>query len=62
MDYEKYLEINKEEMIFALQDVIRSNSEGGEKFLGKDGEVYPFGMGVHESLVKVLTMEKNSGL
>ncbi|MBR6585428.1 MAG: dipeptidase PepV [Firmicutes bacterium] len=61
MDYEKYLEINKEEMIFALQDVIRSNSEGGEKFLGKDGEVYPFGMGVHESLVKVLTMGEKMG-
>ena len=27
MDYEKYLELNKDEMIFALQDVVRINSE-----------------------------------
>ena len=39
MDYEKYLELNKDEMIFALQDVIRSNSEEGEKIMGKNGEV-----------------------
>ncbi|MBR1990015.1 MAG: M20/M25/M40 family metallo-hydrolase, partial [Firmicutes bacterium] len=29
--------------------------------MGKDGEVYPFGMGVHESLVKVLTMGEKMG-
>ena len=29
MDYEKYLELNKDEMIFALQDVVRINSEEG---------------------------------
>ena len=61
MDYEKYLELNKDEMIFALQDVIRSNSEGGEKIMGKNGEVYPFGMGVHESLVKTLEMGEKMG-
>lgn len=61
MDYEKYLELNKEEMIFALQDVIRTNSEGGEKIMGKNGEVYPFGMGVHESLMKVLALGEKMG-
>ena len=30
MDYEKYLELNKDEMIFALRDVVCSNSEEGE--------------------------------
>jgi len=61
MDYEKYLELNKDEMIFALQDVIRSNSEEGEKIMGKNGEVYPFGMGVHEAFMKVLAMGEKMG-
>ncbi|MBQ4649842.1 MAG: dipeptidase PepV [Firmicutes bacterium] len=61
MDYEKFLELNKEEMIFALQDVVRSNSEESEKFMGKNGEVYPFGQGVQEAFEKVLAMGEKMG-
>ena len=61
MDYEKFLELNKEEMIFALQDVVRSNSEGSEKIMGKNGEVYPFGMGVQEAFEKVLAKGESMG-
>ena len=61
MDYEKYLELNKDEMIFALRDVVRINSEEGEKIVGKDGEVYPFGSGVQEALEKVLALGESMG-
>ena len=61
MDYEKFLELNKEEMIFALQDAVRVNSEEGEKFMGKNGEVYPFGKGVQEVFEKVLAMGAEMG-
>ena len=61
MDYEKYLELNKEEMIFALQEVVRINSEEGEKIIGKGGEVYPFGSGVQEALEKVLALGESMG-
>lgn len=61
MDYEKYLTLNKDEMIIALRDVVRTNSEGGEKIMGKNGEVYPFGMGVHEAFEKVLAVGESMG-
>lgn len=61
MDYEKYLELNKDEMIFALRDVVCSNSEEGEKIMGKNGEVYPFGSGVQEAFEKVLELGKSMG-
>ncbi len=61
MDYEKYLELNKEEMIFALQNIVQSRSEEGEKIMGKNGEIYPFGMGVQEALEKVLKMGEAMG-
>ena len=61
MDYEKYLELNREEMIFALRDVVRINSEEGEKIMGKDGEIYPFGSGVQAALEKVLALGESMG-
>ncbi|MGN0722238.1 MAG: dipeptidase PepV [Anaerovoracaceae bacterium] len=61
MDYEKYLELNKDEMIFALQDVVRINSEEGEKIMGKNGEVYPFGSGVQQAFEKVLALGESMG-
>ena len=61
MDYEKSLELNKDEMIFALRDVVCSNSEEGEKIMGKNGEVYPFGSGVQEAFEKVLALGESMG-
>ncbi len=61
MEYEKFLEKNKEDMIFALQKVVRINSEEGESFKCEDGSVYPFGQGVQEALETVLEMGKNMG-
>ena len=61
MDYEKYLELNKDEMIFALRDVVRINSEEGEKIMGKNGEVYPFGSGVQQAFEKVLALGESMG-
>lgn len=61
MDYEKHIELNKDEMIFALRDVVRINSEEGEKVIGRNGELYPFGSGVQEALEKVLALGKSMG-
>ena len=61
MEYEKFLEKNKEDMIFALQKVVRINSEEGESFTCGDGSVYPFGQGVQEALETVLEMGKDMG-
>ena len=61
MDYEKHIELNKDEMIFALRDVVRINSEEGEKIMGKNGEVYPFGSGVQQAFEKVLALGESMG-
>lgn len=61
MEYEKYLEQNNEEMIFALQKAVACNSEEGESFMTKDKQVYPFGQGVQEALETVLAMGQEMG-
>lgn len=61
MEYEKFLEQNKEEMISALQQAVRINSEEGESFIGKEGRAYPFGQGVGESLDLLLKMGSDMG-
>ena len=61
MDYQTLVQNYKDEMIFALQNVVRINSEKGESFLTKDGQVYPFGQEVHSALETVLEMGKNMG-
>ena len=61
MEYEKFLEQNKEEMIFALRQAVQINSEEGESFIGEKGRVYPFGQGVQQSLELLLNMGKNMG-
>ena len=61
MDYEKHIELNKDEMIFALRDVVRINCEEGEKVIGRNGELYPFGSGVQEALEKVLALGESMG-
>lgn len=61
MEYEKFLEQNKEEMISALQQAVRINSEEGESFIGKDGRAYPFGQGVGQTLDLLLKMGSDMG-
>lgn len=61
MDYEKYLELNEQEMIESLQSVLRAKSEEAPAVMTKDGEVYPFGEGVQEALVKTLELGKKMG-
>lgn len=61
MEYEKFLKQNRDEMIFALQKVVRCNSEEGESFTDKDGNVYPFGQGVQNTLETVLEMAQQLG-
>ncbi|MBQ9960447.1 MAG: dipeptidase PepV [Firmicutes bacterium] len=61
MEYEKFLEQNKDEMIFALQQAVRVNSEEGESFMGEKGRIYPFGQGVQQSLELVLKMGRDLG-
>ena len=54
MEYEKFLKKNKEEMISALQEVVRINSEEGESFVCQDETVYPFGQGIQKlSLIHI---------
>lgn len=61
MDYEKLLEKNNEEMIFALQKAVRCNSEEGESFVGADGKTRPFGQGVQDALELLLAMGSDMG-
>lgn len=61
MEYEKFLKQNRDEMIFALQKVVRCNSEEGESFTDKDGNEYPFGQGVQDTLETVLEMAEQMG-
>ena len=61
MNYQDLVQNYKDEMIFALQDVVRINSVKGDSFLTKDGQVYPFGQEVHKALETVLELGKNMG-
>lgn len=61
MEYEKFLEQNKGEMISALQEVVRINSEEGESFVCADNSVYPFGQGVQQALETTLDIGKRLG-
>lgn len=56
-----YLQANRDEMILALQEVIRCNSEEAEAVQTKEGEVYPFGRGVQEAFEKTLALGKKLG-
>ena len=61
LDYEKYLERSEEEMIEALQELLRVNTEQAEPVTTKDGAVYPFGAGIQECLEKTLAMGQKMG-
>ncbi len=61
MEYEKYLLENQEEMVKALQEALRYNSEGGDRVETADGQVYPFGEGVQKCFEAVLKMGQDMG-
>lgn len=61
INYEKYLEENREEMITALQEALRINSEASEPVKCEDGQVYPFGLGVQQCFEAVMKMGKAMG-
>lgn len=61
MDYQKLVNNYKNDMIFALQSVVRCSSEKGESFLSKEGQVYPFGQEIQKALELVLDLGKEMG-
>lgn len=61
MEYQEFLKKNKDDMIFALQKVVRCSSEEGEPFVAPDGQTYPFGQGVQDALETVLEMGREMG-
>lgn len=61
MNYEKYLEQNKDEMIASLQSVIRCSSEQTDAVHAADGEVYPFGEGVQKAFETFLKIAEKMG-
>ncbi len=61
LDYEKYLELNEQEMIEALQQLLRINTEQTPAVTTKDGQKYPFGAGNQECLEKTLAMGQKMG-
>ena len=61
MEYEKFLKLNKEEKISALQEVVRINSEEGESFVCQDETVYPFGQGIQKAFEATLDIGRRLG-
>jgi len=61
MKYQELVEKNKNDMIIALQNVVRCSSEKGESFLSKDGQVYPFGQEIQKALEVVLDLGREMG-
>lgn len=61
MNYQELVQNYKDDLVFALQSVVRLNSEKGESFLTKDGQVYPFGQEVHKTLETVLKIGAEMG-
>ncbi len=61
MEYEKFLEQNKEEMIASLQTLLQCQSEQGSPIKTPEGEVYPFGEGVQEAFASFLALAESMG-
>lgn len=61
LEYEKYLEWNEQEMIEALQQLLRMNTEAAPAVHTKDGQVYPFGAGNQECLEAALELGRKMG-
>ena len=60
-DFETYLKNNEEEMIGALQQLLRVNTEAAPAVRTKDGQVYPYGAGNQECLEKALELGRSLG-
>ncbi len=61
MEYEKFLEENKEEMIASLQSVLQCKSQQEPPIKTPSGELYPFGEGVQKALVTFLELAESMG-
>ena len=61
INFEKYIEENQQEMIEALQTLLRYPSELGDPVQTKEGEVYPFGQAIHDCFVKTMKIAENLG-
>lgn len=59
--YIERVEANMQEEVEYLQELIRFNSEQDKPVKTADGEVYPFGKGVQDSLVSVLKKGEEMG-
>ena len=60
-DFETYLKLNEEEMIGALQELLRVNTEAAPAVRTKDGQLYPYGAGNQECLEKALELGRKLG-
>ena len=60
-DFETYLKLNEEEMIGALQELLRVNTEAAAPVRTKDGQLYPYGAGNQECLEKALELGRKLG-
>lgn len=61
MEYEKFLKINKEEMISSLQELLKCKSAQTEAVRTADGEIYPFGEGVQKAFETFLQIAEKLG-
>ena len=61
MEYEKFLEQNKEEMIGSLQSLLQCQSEQESPVKTPEGEVYPFGEGVQKAFAAFLSIAESMG-
>lgn len=61
MNWEEYLVKNNDEMVSALQRIIRLKSEAGERVETKDGQVYPFGEDVQRCYEEFMKMAEDMG-
>ena len=61
MDYIEYLEKSNREMIEELAKQVKIDSVKSDPVRTPDGELYPFGKGVQESLVELLKLGESMG-
>ena len=59
--YEARIEQNRQEMLDALAQVLRIQSDQAEPVTAEDGSVYPFGAGVQQAYETVLAMGREMG-
>ena len=59
--YEERIEQNRQEMLDALAQVLRIQSDQAETVTAADGSVYPFGAGVQQAYETLLAMGRAMG-